>query len=486
MKSSFRLILSLGLTFMTIVLGSVFEMDQKVNYMTGIVVLMASLWVTEAINIYVTALLPLILFPIFGIAGMKEISPKYMSHIIFLFIGGFLLAFAIERWNLHKRLALNIIVSLGGSPQRILFRFMLSSYLLSMWILNTATTMMLLPAALAIIAQVIQGDDKKFQTGLLLGIAFASSIGGSSTLVGTLPNLILSNFVKSVDTIPQDINFANWMAAALPISMVFFAITFYVLKKRFVDAAKVKHADMSQCRSLLEKLGPMGIQEKTVAIIFGSTIILWFFRKDLILGDSVLPGWVNLLGLPNPNFIQDGTIAIAAAVLLFIIPSGNGNQKGLLLWEDFKKLPIGIIFLFGSGFALSHGITSSGLSEVIQTKMSMLHHIPPILIMLALVSLMIFITEFTSNSASATLLIPLVYESVKTLEESSMFFLFPLTIAASFAFMLPVATPPNTLVFGTEKIAIKDMVRTGIWLNLAGIVVIFSICSWLVDQIFPA
>ena len=206
MKSPIRAGICLLLTVATYFVLSSMELDKSVINMSVIVILMASLWVTEAINIYITALFPLVLFPFFGIMSMKEISPAYMSHIIFLFIGGFLLAFALERWNLHKRLSLKIILSLGGSPKRILFSFMLSSYFLSMWILNTATTMMLLPAALAIINQIIKTEDKKFQTGLLLGIAFASSIGGSATLVGTMPNLILSNFVKETATISQDLS----------------------------------------------------------------------------------------------------------------------------------------------------------------------------------------------------------------------------------------------------------------------------------------
>ena len=450
--------------------------------MSAIVALMASLWITEAINIYITALLPLILFPFLGIMGMKEIAPNYMSHIIFLFIGGFLLAFGLERWNIHKRLALKIILKLGGSPRRILFSFMLSSYFLSMWILNTATTMMLLPAGLAIISQVIKSKDSKFQTGLLLGIAFASSIGGSATLVGTMPNLILSNFVKETAAIQTDINFANWMAIGLPISIIFFFITYYLLQKLFISK-NMEKADMSICKQMFHEMGSMKWQEKTVSIVFILTVLAWFFRKTITIGSFKIIGWSNFIHSENSDLIQDGTIAILAAIILFLIPSKK-KEEGLLYWEDFKKLPIGIIFLFGSGFALSKGITSSGLSILIQHKMEILQNISPILIMVVLVAFMIFLTEFTSNSASATLMIPLVYEAVKSIDVSSVNFLIPLTLAASFAFMLPVATPPNTLVFGTEKIAIKDMVKVGIWLNLIGILVIIGICSWLIDIVF--
>lgn len=482
MKSPIKAGICLLITITTYFLLTSKGLSNNVVNMSVIVILMASLWVTEAINIYITALLPLILFPFFGIMSMKEISPAYMSHIIFLFIGGFLLAFGLERWNLHKRLSLKIIISLGGSPKRILFSFMLSSYFLSMWILNTATTMMLLPAALAIINQIIKTEDKKFQTGLLLGIAFASSIGGSATLVGTMPNLILGNFVKETSAITQDINFANWMMIGLPLSIVFFFITFFILQKQFI-APTMKKADMSLCKEIQSSMGNMRWQEHVVSFVFVTTVLAWFFRKTITIGSLQIPGWSTLLPLDDKSFIQDGTIAILASIILFLIPSKK-DEGGLLKWDDFKKLPIGVIFLFGSGFALSKGITSSGLSLLIQEKMTIIQNIPPFAIMIVLVIFMIFLTEFTSNSASATLMIPIVYEAIKSMDTPSLYFLIPLTIAASFAFMLPVATPPNTLVFATEKIAIKDMVRTGIWLNLIGIVVISLVCNWLVMNIF--
>ena len=482
MKSPIKAGICLLITIATYFLLTSKGLSNNVVNMSVIVILMASLWVTEAINIYITALLPLILFPFFGIMSMKEISPAYMSHIIFLFIGGFLLAFGLERWNLHKRLSLKIIISLGGSPKRILFSFMLSSYFLSMWILNTATTMMLLPAALAIINQIIKTEDKKFQTGLLLGIAFASSIGGSATLVGTMPNLILSNFVKETSAITQDINFANWMMIGLPLSIVFFFITFFILQKQFI-APTMKKADMSLCKEIQSSMGNMRWQEHVVSFVFVTTVLAWFFRKTITIGSIQIPGWSTLLPLDDKSFIQDGTIAILASIILFLIPSKK-DEGGLLKWDDFKKLPIGVIFLFGSGFALSKGITSSGLSLLIQEKMTIIQNIPPFAIMIVLVIFMIFLTEFTSNSASATLMIPIVYEAIKSMDTPSLYFLIPLTIAASFAFMLPVATPPNTLVFATEKIAIKDMVRTGIWLNLIGIIVISLVCNWLVMNIF--
>ena len=482
MKSPIKAGICLLITIATYFLLTSKGLSNNVVNMSIIVILMASLWVTEAINIYITALLPLILFPFFGIMSMKEISPAYMSHIIFLFIGGFLLAFGLERWNLHKRLSLKIIISLGGSPKRILFSFMLSSYFLSMWILNTATTMMLLPAALAIINQIIKTEDKKFQTGLLLGIAFASSIGGSATLVGTMPNLILSNFVKETSAITQDINFANWMMIGLPLSIVFFFITFFILQKQFI-APTMKKADMSLCKEIQSSMGNMRWQEHVVSFVFVTTVLAWFFRKTITIGSIQIPGWSTLLPLDDKSFIQDGTIAILASIILFLIPSKK-DEGGLLKWDDFKKLPIGVIFLFGSGFALSKGITSSGLSLLIQEKMTIIQNIPPFAIMIVLVIFMIFLTEFTSNSASATLMIPIVYEAIKSMDTPSLYFLIPLTIAASFAFMLPVATPPNTLVFATEKIAIKDMVRTGIWLNLIGIIVISLVCNWLVMNIF--
>lgn len=482
MKSPLKTGICLLITILSYFLFLANGLEQSPTNMATVVILMATLWVTEAINIYITALLPLVLFPFLGIMSMKVVSPAYMSHIIFLFIGGFLLAFALERWNLHKRISLKIILRLGGSPKRILFSFMLSSYFLSMWILNTATTMMLLPAALAIITQIIKSKDTKFQTGLLLGIAFASSIGGSATLVGTMPNLILSNFVKETPEITQDINFANWMMVGLPISIIFFFITYFILQKKFISPT-MENADMHLCKNMQSELGKMHWQERLVSLVFITTVLAWFFRKTILIGSLQIPGWSTLLPYKNTEFIQDGTIAMLSAILLFLIPSKK-SEGGLLKWEDFKKLPIGVIFLFGSGFALSKGITSSGLSDLIQQKMHILHNVPPLAIMLILVVFMIFLTEFTSNSASTSLMIPIVYEAIKSMNTPSVYFLIPLTIAASFAFMLPVATPPNTLVFGTEKIAIKDMVKTGVLLNIIGVLIISSMCNWLVMNIF--
>ena len=297
-----------------------------------------------------------------------------------------------------------------------------------------------------------------------------------------MPNLILGNFVKETSAITQDINFANWMMIGLPLSIVFFFITFFILQKQFISPT-MKKADMSLCKEIQSSMGNMRWQEHVVSFVFVTTVLAWFFRKTITIGSIQIHGWSTLLPLDDKSFIQDGTIAILASIILFLIPSKK-DEGGLLKWDDFKKLPIGVIFLFGSGFALSKGITSSGLSLLIQEKMTIIQNIPPFAIMIVLVIFMIFLTEFTSNSASATLMIPIVYEAIKSMDTPSLYFLIPLTIAASFAFMLPVATPPNTLVFATEKIAIKDMVRTGIWLNLIGIVVISLVCNWLVMNIF--
>ncbi|NQY67083.1 MAG: SLC13/DASS family transporter [Flavobacteriales bacterium] len=468
--------------FLAFVLMGGFEQATPLACMAGVAIWIALWWITEAVNIFFTSLLPLILFPFLGIMGMKEVAPLYMNKIIFLFVGGFLLAYAFERWNLHRRIALKIIVLTGSTPSKMLLGFMAASYLLSMWIMNTATATMLLPAVLGVINQVEKMSERrndKMATGFLLGVAFAASIGGMATLVGTAPNMVLANLYNERfgDTgVYEAINFGNWFLFAFPLSLVMFTSSFFILKALFFRDANEVKIDLSFIQKDLKAMGKMSYEETMVSLVFVITVGLWFFRRDIEIGSFSIPGWRDVFAYPS--YITDGTVAMLSASVLFLIPSKNEGAKTLIAWEDFERLPLGIIFLFGGGFALATGISSSGLAEWIANGLTVVVGLSPLLMVLILCFFMTFFTEITSNTASTFLMLPLIIELALKAECHPLLLMIPVTISASCAFMLPVATPPNTIVFGSNRIALKTMMRTGIWLNLLGIILItFTVFS---------
>lgn len=440
---------------------------------TFVVALMGIWWILEAFSIYFTALIPLSLYPILGVMDMREIAPAYANEIIFLFTGGFFIAFAIEKWDLHKRIALRIMLAIGTEPHKILLGMMLSSYILSMWISNVATTMMLLPAALSVVKQ-FECDDKKsfmnFSTSLLLGIAYASSIGGTATLVGTAPNIIFMGFFN--ENFPEfpPISFAKWIMFGLPVSAIFLAVAYYLFKKFHLKNLKLANVSLNYCEQEYQKLGKMTREEITVLIVFFITILLWLFRENIELGAFEIKGWSNLF--PESKFITDSTVAMLMASVLFLIPSSK--KEHILTWEEGKKIPMGILFLFGGGFALAKGISASGLSDWLGEYLKGLEGIHPVIMVIILCTFMTFFTEISSNTAATYLVLPILMALAKSTDISPLVIMVPVVFSASFAFMLPVATPPNTIVFGTELIQSKDMIRIGIWLNLIGIVLMTS------------
>ncbi len=450
--------------------------EASMALMAGVAVWIAIWWITEAVNIFFTSLMPLVLFPFLGIMSMKEVAPLYMNKIIFLFIGGFLIAYAFERWDLHRRIALKIILITGSTPTKMLLGFMSASYFLSMWIMNTATATMLLPAVLGVINQVEKMNGKKddnMATGFLLGVAFAASIGGTATLVGTAPNMVLTTiFNDRFDGVGgyEAINFGNWFVFAFPLSLVLFTACFFLLKTIFFRKLDGMSVDVAFIEKDLKKMGAMSYEERMVALVFICTIGLWFFRRDIEIGSFTIPGWRDIFAFPD--YITDATVAMLSASVLFLIPSKSKSAKSLIIWDDFERLPMGIIFLFGGGFALAAGISSSGLAAWISTGLIEVAGLSPILMVLVLCFFMTFFTELTSNTASTFLILPLIVELALKAECHPLLLMIPVTISASCAFMLPVATPPNTIVFGSNRIALSTMMRTGIWLNLLGIIII--------------
>jgi len=460
---------------MFLIILTLFQSDglsDQANAVLAITTWIAIWWITEAIPIEVTALLPLILFPLFGALGLKETGAAYGHKFIFLFVGGFILAIAIEKWNLHKRIALHIIRIVGTSLINIMLGFMLSTALLSMWISNTATTVMMLPIGMAVISQVNGGShlrkDTQFGKALMLSIAYSASIGGMATLIGTPPNLILAGVVNELYGI--EITFLQWFKFGLPISILLLFIC-WVYLGRF--AFSLKGLEMTGGKQIigkqLKELGKMSREEKSVAFIFLLTALAWICRSFL------LKEWI-------PS-IDDTIIALMAGVIMFIIPSKKKGE-GLLVWEDAVKLPWGVLLLFGGGIALAIGFDSSGLAEWIGSQLSMLQGAPVFILVLIIVASVNFLTEITSNLATTTILLPVLAALAVVTDVNPFLLLVSATVAASCAFMLPVATPPNALVFGSGYVKMSDMIKTGVWLNVISIVVLTLIVYFILPELW--
>jgi sodium-dependent dicarboxylate transporter 2/3/5 len=445
--------------------------------MAGVAVWMCTWWFTEAVGLAVTALVPVFILPLLGIADCKSVAQQYSDSIIFLFIGGFMLAFAIEKWSFHKRIALKILSIVGKNPATILLGVMLSTYLISNWISNTATTMMLFSAVFALIGETknyISQHYKKFAAALLLGLAFSATIGGMATPVGTPPNMYF--FKEYREAFPQsnDLNFLKWSYIGYPISFTFLVLTYFVLNFYFLRKKVVLEIEKSYFKNAYKQLGKFSWEEKWVFVLFVTCILLWFTRADIDFGSRVFYGWNHFF--PKPKFIDDAFVALMAALLLFLIPSKKNRGEALLIWEDAKKLRYDIILMFGSGFALAYGFEKSGLSNWLADSLIILKGVSPILIILGICVVVTIISEFASNIASIQLAIPVMIALQRDLDVPPLLLMMPATFAASLGFMLPVATAANTIVFGTKEIEIRDMLRVGIVLDTLGILVITIMC----------
>ncbi len=448
--------------------------NRKVTYTFAIALLMAAWWISEAIPLAVTALVPVVMFPLLGVVDGKTISALYFNHVIFLFIGGFLMAFAMERWNLHRRIALRILIFFGVSPGRILMGFMLATAFLSMWMSNTATAMMMVPIAFSIILKLEEslGKDNvsKYSVGLLLAVAYSASIGGIATLVGTPPNLSFVRITSIIFPEMTEISFADWFIFALPISVILFFSAWLILYLMYKPKSSWKNISINEFKSEYKQLGKALPEEKIVFVLFTMLVFLWIFRSDIVIQSFVIPGWERLFN--HPGFINDGTVAILFGILLFVIPSSTQKGERLMNWENAGKIPWGIVLLFGGGFALAQGFVDSGLSVWFGEKLAGLANVEPIVLTLANASLISLLTELTSNVATTEMILPILAGLSVSIKLNPLFLMIPATLASSLAFMLPVATPPNAIIFGTNRLLVKDMVKTGFLLNLTGIVII--------------
>ncbi len=457
-----------------------------VTRMTAVALLMAIWWITDAIPLAATALLPLILYPLLGILKGKSTAPIYINSTIFLFLGGFMIALAMEKWNLHKRIALWIIRFVGGGPSRIVLGFMIAASFLSMWISNTATAIMMVPIGMAIILKLEdQFDPEKvhsFSICLMLGIAYSCSIGGVATLVGTPPNL---SFVRIFEiTFPQaiPISFGQWILLGLPLSVIMLSIVWFLLTKVFFRAPAYLKIDRTIIEKEYSALGSMSFEEKSIMTVFLTTAFLWVFRKELHLGVLTIPGWSSLL--PYSDFIDDGTVALIMAFLLFLIPTRSQGVKGasILGMDVFGKLPWHIVLLFGGGFALAKGFQVTGLSAMLGTKFASLEGASPIAMISTICLSITFLTELTSNTATTEMILPILASVGVAMQMNPLLLMIPATISASCAFMMPVATPPNAIIFGSGRIKIGEMARVGIFINLIGVLMI-SLIFYLIGPL---
>lgn len=459
--------------------------DQTSPYimvMLGITIWIAIWWFSEAVHIAVTSLIPFLLIPATGISNIKDVAAQYMDPVLFLFIGGFFLAFAIERWGLHKRIALKILSISGKNGSMLLLGVMITSYLISMWISNTATVMMLLSAVLSVITQVeiIIPDKKhhrKLASALLIGLAYAATIGGMATLVGTPPNMIFFRTYTAAYSNATDLTFLSWFKIGFPVSILMLLSAWIILKNQIPHKDLHGIFNLKNFKSDYIALGKISKDEKIVGSIFITTAILWFTRADLDFGNWKINGWANLF--PFPNQIQDSTIAIAMSLLLFLIPSQNEPNRNLLEWKETTKLPFDIILLFGSGFALAKGFEESGLSNYLASCLIMFKGVHPVVIILVVCTIITIISEFASNVASIQLALPILISLQQAIQLPPLLLLLPATLAASLGFMLPVATAPNTIVFSSGQIKVKELANAGILVNISGIIIITLICYLL-------
>jgi len=457
---------------------SMFGLSGDPLVMLGITVWVALWWVTEAMPIGATSLLPALLLPVTGLLSSEQTAATYMDRFILLMMAGFMAALAIERCGLHRRLALAVLLTLGASPRRLVLGMLVATALASMWIANTAATLMMLPIALALIARLSEGRDLGvFPAALVLAIAYGASIGGIATPLGTPPNLIYLGAVEaSFGNAP---GFLDWMLVGVPVSAALITAAYLYFRHRLADLP-----DDAGGRSVLlaerAALGPMRADERRVALVFGVMVLLWVTRRiDLGAaadGTALVLGWAPLLGMAST--VDDATVAVLGALTLFLWPSSDHPGERLLDWRTARRIPWEVVLLFGGGLALARGFASSGLSAELAGGLGVLDGLPPLLVVAGICLFVTLITEVTSNTAITTLLMPILAAFSLATGLPPELTMLPAAISASCAFMMPVATPPNAVVYGSGVVSVATMARTGVWLNLAGVVIV-SLMLWL-------
>lgn len=443
----------------------------------GVGLWMAMWWSTEAIPVAATAFIPLVSFPLLQVMTVKAVAQSYAHPTIFLFLGAFLLALSVEKWALHRRIALNVLVRTGTDGRKLILGFMVAGALLSMWMTNTSTAMMLLPIATSVAAMVVErssdvsDDDKRaFQVALLLALAYATTIGGMSTIIGTPPNVLLAGFME--ETYGIQIAFFDWMLIGLPLALVLLPLGWVVLTRvafRVDVPASPEVADV--IHSMREEMGAMTSPQRRVGLLFLTVVALWMARK-----------WLN--EVPGLEGLSDAGIVMAAALLLFVIPSGNGSPARLMQWDDVARLPWGVLILFGGGLALAAQVSGSGLAVWLGESLLPVAGLGTLFLVAAAAGLVVFLTELTSNLATAATFLPVVAAIAAQSGIEPLVLCVPVTLAASCAFMLPVATPPNAIVFSSGALTIPQMIRAGILMNIIAMMTLTLLAVILVPTVF--
>ena len=484
-RQKFGLILGPVLFFLMLLIPTPTGMEPAAQKMAAIALLMATWWMCESIPIPATSLLPMALFPLMGILHTKKATAPYANHLIFLFMGGFIIALSMQRWNLHRRIAMNIVKAVGFSPTRLIFGFMVATAALSAFVSNTATTVMMMPIGLAIITHVIEegkkeGLDKdidfspeKFAFGLnlMLGIAYAASIGGVATLIGTPPNTVLAGYLQK--TYGYEITFVDWLKVGVPLVVIFLPVCWLWLT-RFANPMKLKKVPGGRelIDAELKAMGRMSAGERWTALVFALTALGWIFRQQL--------GFL----FPDPKMITDAAIAMTGALVLFLIPIDLRRNEFVMDWHWATKMPWGVLILFGGGLALAEGFKATKLADWIGNQVSLFQNAPVLILILAVTALIIFLTELTSNTATAAMVMPILSAVAIGLGQNPLLLVVPAAVAASCAFMLPVATPPNAIVFGSGYVTIPQMAKSGFGLNIIGILLTVVVTYVLVIPVF--
>ena len=454
-------------------------MPRNAWIVAGVGLWMATWWSTEAIPVAATAFIPLVSFPLLQVMPVKAVAQSYAHPTIFLFLGAFLLALSVERWGLHRRIALSVLVRTGTDGRKLILGFMVAGALLSMWMTNTSTAMMLLPIATSVAAMVIEKsigvsiDEKKtFQVALLLALAYATTIGGMSTIIGTPPNVLLAGFIE--ETYGIQIAFFDWMLIGLPLALVLLPLGWIVLTRvAFRVNLPASPEVASVINSMREEVGEMKTPEHRVGLLFLTVVLLWMARK-----------WLSdVSGLEG---LSDAGIVMAAALLLFVIPSSNGSADRLMQWDEVTRLPWGVLILFGGGLALAAQVSGSGLSVWLGESLLPVAGVGTFILVAAAAGLVVFLTELTSNLATAATFLPVVAAIAAQSGIEPLVLCVPITLAASCAFMLPVATPPNAIVFSSGALTIPQMIRAGILMNLIAMTTLTLLAVILVPTVFSS
>ena len=474
-KTTPLLMLALGpfMMALTLLIDSPFTgMSETAWHTLGLALWMATWWVSEATPVAVTAFLPLIVAPIVGIAPIKTATASYAHPLIFLFLGGFLISIAMERWNLHKRIALKAMTLVGTKPSQQIAGLMAVTAFLSMWMSNTATSVMMLPIGLSVIEMVNQHSDKPnqaFTKAMLLAIAFSASIGGLATLIGTPPNALMAAYLS--DTYKIEIGFSQWMMVGVPLTTVMLVLCWVILTKVCFKVNQGEFVDTSSMfKQKLDQLGAMGKGEKLVLMFFIMAALGWIFRP--------------LIAKATGLAITDTGIAMFIGMMLFIVPVDRKKDIRILSWDDTKKLPWGVLILFGGGLALAGLIKKSGLADFIGSQLASTVNFPVLAAVIIVTVTIMFLTEVTSNTATAASFLPLLGPISLTLTDGPLMLVIPAALAASCAFMMPVATPPNAIVFSSGHLKISDMAKAGLWLNIAAIGLITILMLTIVPMVF--